>query len=699
MKKHPHLFLPILAALLVPCFGLADTEVVDGITWTYTISNGEATVQGSIYYASTRNPCIPKTTAGSIRVPAILGGCPVTALGPDAFNNCSRLSSVTIPDSVASIGNYAFYYCTDLTSVTIPDSVTSIGESAFSGCAGLTSVTIPDSVTSIGGFAFSSCSKLETITIHQGTIGSYAFSRCSGLTSIVLEEGVASIGYNAFSGCTGITSLLIPESTVLYSSGCFDGCSGLETLFIPISQQKTILTGVPSSCSTRYYESLCSLVISSEIGKAKLFGAATINISSNVYVCVSNDVLECSTEESVTESTRPEIRIVSDGWLGSGDVARRGLDSYTIFRITEDSSLTWCWKTQVCISVSVSGGHCESEKWWVDKNDCLVVDIMPDTDIFDLILTGDVEGIKVDGTQLMIPADFPRSVFVGIEPIEPHREVEIVNGVEFSFLIVGNSAKIGDTGGRVVPATTIGPVVVPSRLGGCRLENIGENAFAGCEYVTQLLFEGDAPETVSDTAFAGLSDDCSVHVRAGSHGWGDEFPGIWHGLPVYDDLLFVEAASVGGGSVVGGGYYVEGDEVSLSAFPEAGSIFSHWSGLASGTDRTTSFAIAQDGTAMAIFIPESAADRIVVDRAESNGFYTEDQIRELSAGNLLIGLDSDAGEARIGVQLEQNDNLSAPSQWAPVQFSEKAIDVGDDGSIGLHVKADGNIRFFRLVIP
>ena len=65
---------------------------------------------------------------------------------------------VTNPDNsveytVTSIDWYAFEDCSGLTSVTIPNSVTSIGSYAFRDCSGLTSVTIPNSVTSIGSNA------------------------------------------------------------------------------------------------------------------------------------------------------------------------------------------------------------------------------------------------------------------------------------------------------------------------------------------------------------------------------------------------------------------------------------------------------------------------------------------------------------------------------------------------------------------
>ena len=57
-----------------------------------------------------------------------------------AFNDCSSLTSITIPDSVTSIDSGAFYNCSSLTSITIPDSVTRIGGTAFNECTSLTSI-------------------------------------------------------------------------------------------------------------------------------------------------------------------------------------------------------------------------------------------------------------------------------------------------------------------------------------------------------------------------------------------------------------------------------------------------------------------------------------------------------------------------------------------------------------------------------
>ena len=91
----------------------------------------------------------------------------VTSIGWNAFSYCSGMTSVTVPNSVTSIGDYAFSYCSGMTSVTVPNSMTSIGDGAFRGCTGLTSVIIPNSVTSIGSSAFSGCSLTEVYSMIE----------------------------------------------------------------------------------------------------------------------------------------------------------------------------------------------------------------------------------------------------------------------------------------------------------------------------------------------------------------------------------------------------------------------------------------------------------------------------------------------------------------------------------------------------
>ena len=133
----------------------------------------------------------------------------VTSIGNYAFNSCSSLTDVTIPNSVTSIGGYAFNSCSSLTDVTIPNSVTSIGDWAFNHCSSLTAVTIPNSVTSIENHAFYYCSSLTAVTIPNSvtSIESSAFSECSNLTSVYIPNSVTYIGDYAFYKCSRLTSI------------------------------------------------------------------------------------------------------------------------------------------------------------------------------------------------------------------------------------------------------------------------------------------------------------------------------------------------------------------------------------------------------------------------------------------------------------------------------------------------------------
>ena len=159
----------------------------------------------------------------------------VTEIGSYAFDSCSSLQSITIPDSVTSIGDFAFSECSGLTSVDIPDGVTSIGNRAFSECSSLTSVDIPDGVTSIGKSAFAVCRSLISVDIPDSvtSIGNGAFSYCTDLTSVTIPGSVTSIGDEAFRACDSLKSITF-EGTVpeYWGDSPFHGCFAVQTVYL-----------------------------------------------------------------------------------------------------------------------------------------------------------------------------------------------------------------------------------------------------------------------------------------------------------------------------------------------------------------------------------------------------------------------------------------------------------------------------------
>lgn len=175
----------LMVMLLMPIMVLAETEVVDGIEWTYWVENGKATL-GTGSYSS--GLAVSRDTIGAIVIPPVLGGCPVMGIDRAAFYDCSKLTGILLPDGLLTIGDEAFRGCLSLATIQIPSSVTSIGGHAFYGCSSLTAVQIPKGVTSIGFKAFYCCSSLTSVVIPEGvtSVGDYAFYFCSGLTSVTI---------------------------------------------------------------------------------------------------------------------------------------------------------------------------------------------------------------------------------------------------------------------------------------------------------------------------------------------------------------------------------------------------------------------------------------------------------------------------------------------------------------------------------
>ena len=187
----------------------------------------DGTVEIIDYYGSATNLTIPST----------IDDKSVTRIGALAFEDCTSLTSVTIPSSVTCIGDFAFWGCASLTSVTIPNSITSIGEGTFHDCTSLASVTIPNSVTKIGDRAFAGCTCLPSISIPTSVtyIGDNAFYNCKSLKSVTIPNSVTIIRDLTFAGCTSLKRVIIPDNVTSIGLGAFCNCTSLKSVTIPNS--------------------------------------------------------------------------------------------------------------------------------------------------------------------------------------------------------------------------------------------------------------------------------------------------------------------------------------------------------------------------------------------------------------------------------------------------------------------------------
>ncbi|MBR5167354.1 MAG: leucine-rich repeat domain-containing protein [Salinivirgaceae bacterium] len=154
--------------------------------FTSTKPEGDLVIPEMITYSGEHRPVGNQTTFA------------VTEINNNAFDGCTKLTSVTIPNSVTKIGLEAFYGCSGLETVIVGNAVTSITQSAFSKCISLISIYIPNSVTSIEPYAFKDCKSLTSITIPASvsSIGQNAFANCSDLRQIIcLGDIPASLEY------------------------------------------------------------------------------------------------------------------------------------------------------------------------------------------------------------------------------------------------------------------------------------------------------------------------------------------------------------------------------------------------------------------------------------------------------------------------------------------------------------------------
>jgi uncharacterized repeat protein (TIGR02543 family) len=235
---------------------------------------------------------------------AVTIGGKITEVGTNAFYRATGLTTVEfIGTELKKIDDRAFFKSTDLTTAVLPSKLQFIGKSAFNGCTGITEVTIPESVTVIYPYAFNNSGvkrvvvnapsinkdydsdwhltastqfdnsfdnvngtfmncALESVEFGpnvtyvpelfagakfaSGTavtiggkiteVGTNAFYRATGLTTVDFSGTlIKKIDDRAFCGCTDLAKADLPSKLQFIGKSAFYGCTELTEVVIPES--------------------------------------------------------------------------------------------------------------------------------------------------------------------------------------------------------------------------------------------------------------------------------------------------------------------------------------------------------------------------------------------------------------------------------------------------------------------------------
>jgi uncharacterized repeat protein (TIGR02543 family) len=522
----------------------------------------------------------------------------ITEMRGYAFSGCTALKSVVLPGSLVSIGDGLFSGCTSLTSVTFGNGTTSIGRNMFLNCTSLSSVSMSDTVTSIGSNAFNSCRSLTEINLNKvstiadsafkntalqsidlsgvSSVSYFLFDGCASLKTVNMETSTADLSMYMFNNCTSLSSVSLPKGISAIPKGAFYGCSSLESMVIP----DTVLTiGIKAFYGT----GITTLTVGDNVNSigddafAHCSNLTTATLGKSV-VAIPADIFY---EDAKLTSITINGSITS---IGSNAFDGTGLKSFNIPATVTSIGTMFCANTSAVITVdkdneafAVEGGAL------YDKAITKMIECSPATSgAIELPTTvkeigahafdgcSKVTSVKFDG-ELTTIGKYAFNNCTGIVTMDIPETVTTIG--DYAFMgctsittAVVPSAITAIPNGLFDNCTSLKTVTVSSNI-----KSIGSNAFGNCNALTSFDFYNVI--SIGDRAFEKCVALNTVTIPASVVSIGTSAFLNCDGLQY---VVYNTTAINASAFPVSSFYSLQGGEVSLAAFADAGSDIGYY---------------------------------------------------------------------------------------------------------------------------